>query len=260
MDITKFLSLNLRLIKFQRFLGLLLYPLQRDRLERDCKHKKAALTTTGKLQRVEPNARGGQFYFEQAQLEICFLTPDLISVGWKGGTPPIPYAITRQEWPEVETTLEKGSDYAIVSSSAAKVIVKADGSLEFHNADGQTIREELSPQRQGETWTHQVRLRSPECIYGLGERAASLDLRRPKSQQQRIEAYRMWNSDWPGKYGSGADPLYLGIPVYLGLYQGGSYLIFYENSYPGYCASTNYHVMSVSGHKLLKVTVRKAEV
>ncbi len=75
-------------------------------------------------------------------------------------------------------------------------------------------------------------MRSSECIYGLGERAASQDLRRPKSEKQQIKAYRMWNSDRPGKYGSGIDPVYLGIPTYLGIYQGGSYLIFYENSYP----------------------------
>lgn len=41
----------------------------------------------------------------------------------------------------------------------------------------------------------------------------------------------MWNFDAAGKYGPGSDPMYIGIPLYLGLHRNGSYLIFYENSF-----------------------------
>nr|WP_155707422.1 alpha-glucosidase domain-containing protein [Gloeocapsopsis dulcis] len=188
------------------------------------------MTTPGKLLQVEQTSIGGNFVFEQAELEICFLTPDLVQIDWKPGVRPVPYGIVHQEWSEVKTTLEK-DERSVVSSSALKVVVTTNGSLEFQNANGQTIRQELPPLDQGEKWVHQAQLRLEERIYDLGERATSLDLRRPKSKKQQVAAYRMWNSDKPGKYGSGIDPLYLCIPTYLGLYQGGSYLVFYENSY-----------------------------
>lgn len=234
MDIGKFLSLNLRLVKLRHFLGSLIYPLQRDFLARQHRQGKTLepLTLPGKILQVEQTPRGGKFFFEQAELEICFLTPDLVQIDWQPGELPISYGIDREDWLEVETTLDKEPDFSVVSSSALKAIVTANGSLEFQTPDGQTIRQELPPQRQGKAWTHQARLRAEECIYGLGERATSLDLRRPKSKKQLVKDYRMWNSDRPGIYGSGIDPLYLCIPTYLGLYQGGSYLVFYENSYP----------------------------
>ncbi|MBE9193184.1 glycoside hydrolase family 31 protein [Gloeocapsopsis crepidinum LEGE 06123] len=233
MDLGKFLSLNLRLVKLRRFLGSLIYPIQRDRLARHHNSKiSEPLITPGKILQVEQTSRGGKFSFEHAELEICFLTPDLVQIDWKPGVPPIPYGIVQQDWSEVETTFSKESDRSVVSSSALKVIVTANGSLEFQNTNGQTIRQELPPLHRSEEWIHQAQLRSKECIYGLGERATSLDLRKPKSKKQQIAAYRMWNSDRPGIYGSGVDPLYLCIPTYLSLDKSGSYLVFYENSYP----------------------------
>ncbi len=44
----------------------------------------------------------------------------------------------------------------------------------------------------------------------------------------------MWNQDPGGSYGPGTDPLYMGIPTYVGMHKIGSYLLFYENSYPGF--------------------------
>ena len=42
----------------------------------------------------------------------------------------------------------------------------------------------------------------------------------------------MWNTDPMGAYKAGDDPLYMPLPVYLGLHQNGGYLVFYENSFP----------------------------
>jgi alpha-glucosidase (family GH31 glycosyl hydrolase) len=47
----------------------------------------------------------------------------------------------------------------------------------------------------------------------------------------QVKTFRMWNYDAAGMYGPGADPMYICIPVYLGLHSSGSYLIFYENSF-----------------------------
>ena len=58
-----------------------------------------------------------------------------------------------------------------------------------------------------------------------GRAAAGLDLRPGK--------YRLWNHDPGGGYGTGADPLYITMPVYLCLQEGGSYLAFYDNTFDG---------------------------
>lgn len=252
MNIFQLLSLNLRLIKWRRFVGSFLYPLQRDRLERQSHSTKTTepRIAPGKLQRVESTARGGRFYFEQAELEVSFLAADLVQMDWQPGKPPIPYGIACHEWSEVETTLDQNSDRSIVSTSALTAIVSADGSIKFQNSQGQTLREELPPQHQGEAWSHQAQLQPEECIYGLGERAASLDLRRPQTKEQQVPAYQMWNSDRPGKYGPGDDPLYLCIPVYLSLFSGGSYLIFYENSYPATFTFTEVATATFAGGAL----------
>jgi alpha-glucosidase len=66
-------------------------------------------------------------------------------------------------------------------------------------------------------------LRPEECIYGLGERAANLNL--------RPGDYCSWNTDVGGNYSTNADPLYIGTPVYLSLSDNGAHLVYFENSY-----------------------------
>jgi len=252
MNIFKQLSLTLRFIKFQRFLGSLFYSYERDWWERQFRSSQTSEPSQEprKLLQVESTPRGGRFFFEQAELEICFLSTDLVRVDWKPGIPPIPYGIARQDWSEVETNLEKTTEGWVVSTTALKVIITEQGSLKLQNSDGKTLREELPPQRQGEAWTHRAKLRQEEHIYGLGERAASLDLRRPKTQGQQIESYRLWHYDAGGIYSSGTDPLYLCIPVYLGLHREGSYLVFYENTYSGNVTFSDLAEISFEGGAL----------
>ncbi|GEM_PF-3467444 len=211
----------------------ILYTRKRDRLEREFSKPptEKGFDKPGKLIRAEPAARGANFYFELAELEVYFLTEDLVRVNWKPGIPPIPYAIARKDWQEVETQLEETGEGFSVSSHKLKVVIKEDGSLKFSDSLGQILREEMPPQRKSDGWLHQARLRQEEHIYGLGERASSLNLRAAKDEKQQPKTYRMWNYDAAGKYSPGSDPMYICIPVYLGLHSCGSYLIFYENSF-----------------------------
>ena len=64
-------------------------------------------------------------------------------------------------------------------------------------------------------------------IYGMGERAASFDL--------RGGTFRLWNRDPGGSYQRGDDPLYLTMPLYLSQRFAKGYLIFYENSFDFTC-------------------------
>ena len=209
-----------------------LYSRQRDASDRYFKRQptKEAFDNPGKLLQTESTSRGANFYFEQAQLEVCFLTSDLVRIEWKPGLAPVPYAIARHDWQEVETKLEQTGDRWTISS-AVQVIVKVDGSVTFCDAAGQTLRQELPPQRKDYGWIHQASLRQEERIYGLGERSFPLNLRTAIDLQQKPHAFRMWNYDAAGMYGVGSDPMYICIPIYMSLHSAGSYLIFYENSF-----------------------------
>lgn len=63
-----------------------------------------------------------------------------------------------QDWQEVETSLEETAEVWALSSknlgdrtsTTLKVIIALDGSLKFCDSSGQTLREELPPQRLGE--------------------------------------------------------------------------------------------------------------
>jgi alpha-glucosidase len=209
-----------------------LYSRQRDRLERQQPSVPSeSIIHPGQLNHAETITSGARFTFEQAELEICFLTEDFVRVNWQPGLLPIPYSIERQDWASIETVLESTSAGWVVASAAVKVFVDHKGGLRFLDVNGQTLREELPPRRQSEAWSHQVKLHPEEHIYGLGERAARLNLRTPIDPSQIHTSYRMWNYDAAGMYGSGSDPMYLCVPLYMSLHQQGCHLVFYENSF-----------------------------
>jgi alpha-glucosidase len=155
MDFFKNLSLRLKFFFGSLFYltyahSAYLYSRKRDRLERQfaVPQTKEGFDKPGKLLQAEPTATGAHFYFEQTELEICFLAPDLVRVDWLGGIPAIGYAISRQDWQEVETTLEETGDAWAVSSNKLAV-TRVDGSLKFCNSAQATLREQMPLQRQG---------------------------------------------------------------------------------------------------------------
>ena len=191
----------------------------------------------GKLLEAKPTPRGAHFLFEKAELQITYLTPDFALVNWLPGEPPVPYAIARHQWPEVDTILEEtGQSWTIIPATSEetlntlKINISLDGSLKYYNKAGQLFRQENPPQSKENGWIHTAPLRKEEHIYGLGERAFPLNRRDPKDGRTEV-TYKMWNYDAAGMYGAGSDPMYLCIPVYIGIHQEGSYLIFYENSF-----------------------------
>ncbi|MGD8553878.1 MAG: glycoside hydrolase family 31 protein [Anaerolineales bacterium] len=215
----------IRIIGLGNVMRTLRYTLQRDRLARRYAPATAGAVQQppGELHQAQPTTRGANFHFANMQLEIAFLAPDLVRITWQPGDLPIPYAIARSKWPPVETEMLKRDEHWEVMSKTLSLRVHPDGSLGFFDIQGKPLRQESPPIRQAETWTHWAGLRPEEHIYGLGERASSLNLR-PGS-------YRMWNRDPGGDYGPGADPLYVCIPAYVGLHDQGSYLVYFENSY-----------------------------
>ncbi|HJW90566.1 MAG TPA: glycoside hydrolase family 31 protein [Anaerolineales bacterium] len=189
----------------------------------------------GLLQNAIAVQKGGVFHFERARVEISFLAQDLARISWEPGLPPLPYAITKVDWPPVPVELTPCQDGWQLTSPELQVQISQEGSLRYLNPRGILLREELPPLHIGTPgenfplaeiqWSQTARLESEAAIFGLGLRSLPFDL--------RGQTCMMWNSDPPGGYRSGTDPLYLGIPVFLVVHDGGSYLLFFENSFPG---------------------------
>ncbi|UFP95548.1 DUF4968 domain-containing protein [Gloeobacter morelensis MG652769] len=186
----------------------------------------------GKLLEHRTERWGVHCRFEHSELTVRFLAVDLVRCDWLSERLPVPYAIARDEWPAVAVEVQAGAQGIEATTGAMRVRVTPDGRVRFADADGRILRAELPPDHQRGGWVHRVSLAEEERIYGLGERAAPLNLRQARDAGGGATAFQMWNFDMAGRYGPGADPLYISIPLYISLQPQGSYLVFYENSFP----------------------------
>ncbi|NJN86845.1 MAG: hypothetical protein HC881_11700, partial [Leptolyngbyaceae cyanobacterium SL_7_1] len=188
------------------------YSHRRDRLEQQFPPTPAIETVTelGMVQRVDSTVRGAKIVFQQAEVDIAFLLPDLVRIDWKPGIPPVPYGIDRHEWDAVQVDLTETADgWSLCcqgnNTNALTVEVGKQGDFRFLDRTGQLLREELPPQKPGLGWTHQAKLRPEEHVYGLGERAVPLNLRSAKQLNPQGEptekprALRLWNFDAAGQ-------------------------------------------------------------
>ena len=166
----------------------------------------------GRLLAKHDTADGFTAHFEQAELEVSALGPDLVRITWHPGIDPVPYAIERDRWPAT-------------SGPQLAVDVGDDGALTFRTTAGDVLRRDLPPERHGDGWRHRALLHKGERIHGLGERALPFDL--------RGHSCEMWNRGPGGRYVPGVDPIYICIPVYVGVHDRASYIAFYENSHRG---------------------------
>lgn len=177
---------------------------------------------------AEATINGVRCRFENASLNIDFLTADMARICWEPGQIPYPYAIEKNDWSKVQCSLTDSKGDWLMTSPAIKIWIGSDGSLRFDNTNGLSLRQEEAPEMYGEPknpgWISHVRMRTEECLYGLGEQAGPFNLRGTR--------HRIWNTDPRGGYGPGIDPIYMPLPVYMSLHEDGSYLVFYENSFP----------------------------
>ncbi|MBN1689603.1 MAG: alpha-glucosidase [Dehalococcoidia bacterium] len=168
---------------------------------------------------------GARFKFESSTLTARFLTPDFLFLGWDGAEMLPSYAVEKEEWTIINPLLGNRDGSWLLQSNALKLSVSPDGLLLFYDSKDQLIRREEPPLKLGSGWLHKATLPPEACVYGLGERAAKLNL--------RPGHYRLWNKDPGGGYGRGADPLYITMPLYLCLQEGTCFLAFYDNTCDG---------------------------
>lgn len=173
---------------------------------------------------AEPLPAGWRVRFAAAEVELYLLAPDLARVTWQPGRLPVPYAIAREAWPTLESARTESDAGWEVASDELRLMLQRDGCLRLFDGAGRLLRTERPPERRGEAWAQRFTLRPEERLYGLGEQTGPLNL--------RGATHRLWNTDPIKSYGPAQDPLYLGVPVLLGLHDQGSYLAFDENPFP----------------------------
>ena len=171
----------------------------------------------GTLAEADPDEHGSaRFTFGWGDLEVRFLTADLVRVTWHPGADPIPFALARTDWPAPEVRRGRAGEATVLATDELEVTVADDGALTFQTPADAVLRHDLPPRWHQRGWAYRALLAPDERVHGLGERAAPLDL--------RPGTYRMWNTGPGGSYTTGRDPLYLGIPVQV-MARGAQYAI-----------------------------------
>ena len=227
MNIIQKIVFGIKSIGFKAVLETVLSSIYRDWIDFfysvNLQLGKEDVTQPQKIIVPKMNVRGGRFNFGSTTLEITFLTDDFVRLTWQPGNPPIPYAIAPTDWETVDIQSRATAEGWLLTSRSMQILVHHDGGVDFLDIEGVVIRSHLPPQKVNSSWVHQAQLSPDEHIYGLGEKATSLN---------RVgKTYQMKNQDPGGSYGLGQDPLYMNIPVYIGINKKGAYLVFFENSF-----------------------------
>ncbi len=161
------------------------------------------VATPGQLLSAQREGDALHCVFSHASLTVRAVAPDLLQVSWRRGT----------GTPTAQAP-EQSGEGAELSTDRLLCRISTDGRIRFLTPAGEVIAEETGPV----SWTADGRIilrwRIPPDahFYGLGERAAPLDL--------RGGVYTNWNTD-PQTYHPGDDPLYLCVPFLITLHSGG---------------------------------------
>jgi len=206
-------------------LDIVHYTLIKDRLHRVYHSGRSPqpIQLPGGLEQAVQRVAGGDFYFKNAHLEVKFLAPDIVRISWEPGSPPPPYALIWYQNVEPEIAYHQDPQSVTLDSASLRLVLAPDGGVSFFYTDGRLLRQELPPRREGKAWTSSFIPAPQEFLYGLGLHSGPLNL--------RSRPHRLWPCDAGGNYDAGHDPLYMPLPVYMGLHTNGSYLVFYENSH-----------------------------
>jgi alpha-glucosidase len=234
----------LRAINIKGILRTIQYSIYRDRIDRQSSHKekKSKSLLPGKLTQTQSIQGGIQLEYENAQVEIVFLSKNIIRTSWWPGKPPIAYTIVKKDWEIQEPTIKYLDTSYELSSGHLKASIDATGEIAFGDVEGNILRKDSPAIQNGDGWELSTVLSPDEHIYGLGERANSINL--------RPGVYQSWNTDVGGSYSKDSDPLYIGTPIYLSLSNSGSYLVYFENSYHSIFDINNIFRASFSGGML----------
>ena len=164
---------------------------------------------------------------DNATVQITAFRDDIIRVRAYREKPlrTFSYAVEKQATGKFESVIVDATKLVLKTAGLKIEITKSPIRISFYSPDGKLVNEDDS--RFGMTWlgndvTCFKQILSNEKFIGLGEKTGPLN--------KRSMAYENWNSDVPA-YALDKDPLYASIPFYMGIHDGISYGIFFDNSY-----------------------------
>ncbi|MGP3953053.1 glycoside hydrolase family 31 protein [Streptomyces sp. 7N604] len=191
----------------------------------------------GLAQGADPQPGGGVVRFARSSLRVRVAAGGAVFCGWDGAEPEPSYALARG-CPGADTRAmlepDKDGGWRVVSERVT-VAVSRHGAVEIRTPGGVVLRRDLPPRwwdpvdeagGGGSRWVQRSEVAADARFFGLGGRAAGPRL--------RDGSYRLWNTDpGGGGFGPGDDPLYICMPVLLVVADGGTHLVFHDNSWDG---------------------------
>ncbi len=193
--------------------------------------KKYFWQAIGSVRQIVTTDSSLQLACEHGQVELTWLAPNCLRVRAKaeagGFDAPFSYAVCKKDWPDTPLNIAQGDEAIVVETSAIRYrISKHPFRIGVETLDGKMICMDSSGchLRADGAVRLAMRLHPEEAGYGLGERAAGLNLRGKR--------YTLWNTDHLN-YQRGSDPLYYSVPFYLGVHDDLAYGVFWDNSCRG---------------------------
>ncbi|MEM7383444.1 MAG: glycoside hydrolase family 31 protein [Verrucomicrobiota bacterium] len=124
---------------------------------------------------------------------------------------------------------EREKEFVLTGREVVVQISRIQLKTRFLDREGRVLNEdekgfhwEENREYGGDIVQMSKKLQPRERFFGLGDKTGRLDLRGRR--------YQLWGSDTYA-YGNESDPLYKNIPFYVGAHQGGTYGIFFDNSF-----------------------------
>lgn len=138
------------------------------------------------------------------------------------------YAVIASPTSQSHSATEHPDHIEIRTNAVILTVTKDPVRFSLKNIHHQMINEDdaaFGTSWNGEQVTTYKKLQEGERFIGLGEKTGPLD--------RRGSGYQNWNTDSFG-YETDADPLYCSIPFYIGVHNGLSYGIFFDNTYKSF--------------------------
>ncbi|MES3017381.1 MAG: glycoside hydrolase family 31 protein [Bacteroidota bacterium] len=178
---------------------------------------------------------GNNFYFSDgnSKVEVRVISDEIIRVRMAPQgvfLEEFSYAVESLEHKVTVFKLEDENDvYRVETNSVSCVIRKSDFKISFEDIQGRLINEDIEPMHWEENtdfggyYVYATKRCQPaEAFYGLGDKSSNLNL--------RGDRFVNWNTD-AYSFGKGEQPLYRTIPFYMGINEGVSYGIFFDNTF-----------------------------
>ena len=182
----------------------------------------------GQVQSVTQSNNTLIIHTKEAEARVWVYSPSIVRVSIsKQHSIDSSFAVIQNPAEKLNYT-ETAQEITVKTSSLTVQINKSPLRFNFYNAEGKALSEDDA--RYGTNWqgtrvVNYRKLYKDERFIGLGEKTGNLD--------RRGSSYVNWNTDAPD-HGPKTDPLYETFPFFVGLHNGLTYGLFFDNTHKSY--------------------------